>query len=122
MLCRLMTLERGIYSAEPGVHITRATVTEFVGTFILVFATAVATSAVLARTIAGSPSNSLAVGLAFALVLTGTGGCARACLRRTSQPGGDPGVGEYQAVPVEICPGYVIAQFIGAISPHWHCG
>ena len=61
----------GLYGSDTGGGNTRRAATaELIGTFLLVFTgTAVAVSAATGRTIAGQPSNSLAVALAFGLVL-----------------------------------------------------
>jgi hypothetical protein len=65
------TSKRGLYGSELGANMARTAMAEAVGTFMLVFAgTAVATAAALALSIAGAPYNSLAVALAFGLILT----------------------------------------------------
>ena len=64
------TSKRGLYGSALGAKMARTAMAEAVGTFVLVFAgTAVATAA-LARPIAGTPYTSLAVALAFGLILT----------------------------------------------------
>lgn len=107
---------KGFYSAEPGVHITRATLAELVGTFILVFAgTAVAVSAILARPIAGAPSNSLSVGLAFGLVLTALVGALGHVSGAHLNPAVTLGLASIKKFPWKFVLPYIIAQFVGAI-------
>jgi MIP family channel proteins len=63
-------VKRGLYGSELGTNMVRTALAEGVGTFILVFVgTAVASAATLGLPIAGEPSNSLAVALAFGLIL-----------------------------------------------------
>src|SRR3712207_9269668 len=60
----------GLYSSTAGTQVARPLVAEFVGTFVLVFVgCSVAVAGALQRPIAGPPYDSLAVALAFGLVL-----------------------------------------------------
>lgn len=62
--------KKGLYGSDTGANILGAPVAEVVGTAILVFVgTAVAVGALLSRGTAGAPYDSLAVALAFGLIL-----------------------------------------------------
>ncbi len=102
--------------AEEERSISKALIAEVVGTFLLVFAgTAVAVAAALNLPIAGAPSNSLAVGLTFGLVLA----ALVAALGHVSGAHFNPAVtiglavgGKFPWARVVL---YWIAQFAGAI-------
>ena len=104
------------YTAAPKTSLPRAVAAELVGTFLLVLAgTAVAVAAVLNRPIAGPAENSLAVGLAFGLMLV----ALVAALGHISGAHFNPAVTLGLAVsgkfPWRFVLGYLIAQFVGAI-------
>lgn len=108
--------EKNEYTAEPAVSIPRAVVAELVGTFVLVFAgTAVATSAALGRSIAGLPSNSLAVGLAFALSLTALVAALGHVSGAHFNPAVTLGLASISKFPWRFTAQYIVAQFVGAI-------
>ena len=84
----------------------RAAAAELVGTLVLVLVgTAVAVAAILGRQIAGSPYDSLAIALAFGLVLVALVGALGHTRWVSPEPGGDARVGEYREVPVAVCAG-----------------
>ncbi len=62
--------QRGLYGSDIGANMLRAGTADVFGTFLLVFTgTAVAVAGALSRAIAGQPADSLAVAVAFGLVL-----------------------------------------------------
>lgn len=106
----------GLYGSDVGANMLRAATAELIGTFALVFAgTAVAVSGALGRAIAGSPADSLAVGLAFGLVLV----ALVSALGHVSGAHLNPAVTLALAVtrkfPWRFVPAYVVAQIVGAV-------
>ncbi len=109
-------MESSGYTAAPKVHITRATTAELVGTYLLVLAgTAVAVSAVLNRPIAGPSLNSLAVGLAFGLVLTALVAALGHISGAHFNPAVTLGLACAGKFPWRYVAAYLVAQFAGAI-------
>lgn len=107
---------RGLYGSEIGTNMVRAGVAEMLGTFLLVFTgTAVAVSGALGRTIAGEPANSLAVALAFGLVLV----ALVSTLGHVSGAHLNPAVTLALAVtgkfPWRYTTAYIAAQLVGAL-------
>lgn len=119
------TTSRGLYGSEIGANMARAGVAELLGTFLLVFAgTAVAVSGALGRSIAGQPADSLAVALAFGVVLV----ALASALGHVSGAHLNPAVTLALAVtgkfPWRYTPAYVVAQLLGAILASlavWGC-
>ncbi|MCE5314499.1 MAG: MIP family channel protein [Armatimonadota bacterium] len=98
-------------------NMMRASVAEFVGTFILVFAgTSVATSAILDRPIAGLPLNSLAVGLTFGLVLVALISALGHISGAHFNPAVTLGLFSIGRFPGKYVVSYIIAQIAGAIA------
>lgn len=85
---------RGLHGHQlPISNILRAGTAEAIGTFFLIYTgTATAGAAALGKTTAGPPPDSLAVALAFGLVLTALVG-AGAGVRRAFERGGHAGPG-----------------------------
>ncbi|MEN6357311.1 MAG: MIP family channel protein [Armatimonadota bacterium] len=98
-------------------NMMRASVAEFIGTFILVFAgTSVATSAILGRPIAGVPLNSLSVGLTFGLVLVVLVSTLGHISGAHFNPAVTIGLYSIGRFPGKYVISYIIAQIAGAIA------
>jgi MIP family channel proteins len=98
-------------------NLARAVTAEAVGTFVLVLAiTSAAVAAALSRAVAGTPYGSLAVpvagGLALAIGVAGIGHISGAHLN----PAVTLGLAINRRFPGAYAPGYVIAQFAGAVA------
>lgn len=108
--------EHAGYSAAPKTSLWRAVTAEFVGTFLLVLAgTAVAVAAVLNRPIAGPQLNSLAVGLAFGLMLVALVAALGHISGAHFNPAVTLGLASAGKFPWGFVIWYLIAQFAGAI-------
>ncbi len=98
-------------------NLARAVTAEAAGTFVLVLAiTSAAVAAALSRPVAGAPYGSLAVpvagGLALAIAVAGLGHISGAHLN----PAVTLGLAVSRRFPWACAPGYVLAQFAGAIT------
>jgi MIP family channel proteins len=98
-------------------NLARAVTAEAAGTFVLVLAiTSTAVAATLSRPVAGAPYGSLAVpvagGLALAIAVAGIGHISGAHLN----PAVTLGLTASRHFPWAYAPGYLIAQFTGAIA------
>lgn len=98
-------------------NLARALTAEAAGTFVLVLAiTSAAVAATLSRPVAGTPYGSLAVpvagGLALAIAVASIGHISGAHLN----PAVTLGLAVNRRFPWAYAPGYVIAQFAGAIA------
>ena len=98
-------------------NLARAVTAEAVGTFVLVLAiTSTAVAAALSRPVAGAPYGSLAVpvagGLALAIAVASLGHISGAHLN----PAVTLGLAVSRRFPWACAPGYVLAQFAGAIA------
>ncbi len=98
-------------------NLARAVTAEAAGTFVLVLAiTSTAVAAVLSRPVAGAPYGSLAVpvagGLALAIAVASLGHISGAHLN----PAVTLGLAISRRFPWAYAPGYVLAQFAGAIA------
>jgi MIP family channel proteins len=98
-------------------NLARAVTAEAAGTFVLVLAiTSAAVAVTLSRPVAGPPYGSLAVpaagGLALAIAVAATGHISGAHLN----PAVTLGLAVNRRFPWAYAPGYVIAQFTGAIT------
>jgi MIP family channel proteins len=98
-------------------NLARAVTAEAAGTFVLVLAiTSAAVAASLSRPVAGPPYGSLAVpvagGLALAVAVAGLGHISGAHLN----PAVTLGLAVNRRFPWAYVPGYVVAQFAGAIA------
>jgi MIP family channel proteins len=98
-------------------NLARAVTAEAAGTFVLVLAiTSTAVAATLSRPVAGAPYGSLAVpvagGLALAIGVASVGHISGAHLN----PAVTLGLAVNRHFPWACAPGYVIAQFAGAIA------
>lgn len=104
------------YTAAPKTSVWRAVTAELVGTFLLVLAgTSVAVAAVLNRPIAGLPLNSLAVGLAFGLMLVALVAALGHISGAHFNPAVTLGLASAGKFPWRFVLSYLIAQFAGAI-------
>jgi len=97
-------------------NMVRAAAAELVGTLVLVLVgTAVAVAAILGRQIAGSPYDSLAIALAFGLVLValvGALGHTSGCHLNPAVTLGLASIGKF---PWRYVPVYIAAQMVGAV-------
>jgi MIP family channel proteins len=110
------TSKRGLYGSALGANMARTAMAEAVGTFMLVFAgTAVATAAALARPIAGAPYTSLAVALAFGLILTALVSALGPVSGAHLNPAVTLGLASTGQFPWPYVPAYLGAQVGGAI-------
>lgn len=107
---------KGLYGSRTGQNMFLASLAELIGTFILVFAgTSVAVSATLGQTIAGAPNNSLAVSLAFGLILTSLVYTLGHISGAHLNPAVTLGLTVTGNFPWKFLPAYVVSQLIGAI-------
>jgi glycerol uptake facilitator-like aquaporin len=110
------TSKRGLYGSELGANMACTAMAEAVGTFMLVFAgTAVATAAALALSIAGAPYHSLAVALAFGLILTALVSALGPVSGAHLNPAVTLGLASTGKFPRHYVPAYLGAQVGGAI-------
>jgi MIP family channel proteins len=98
-------------------NLARAVTAEAIGTFVLVLAiTSTAVAAALSRPVAGTPYGSLAVpvagGLALAIAVASLGHISGGHLN----PAVTLGLAINRRFPWAYAPGYIIAQFAGAIT------
>lgn len=106
---------RGLYGSGLGEKMVRVASAEAVGTFLLVFAgTAVASAATLARPIAGAAYNSVAVALAFGLVLTALVAALGHVSGAHLNPAVTLGLAATGKFPWRYVPAYLSAQLVGA--------
>jgi MIP family channel proteins len=104
-----------LYGSALGENVARAAVAEAVGTFLLVLAgTAVATAATLERPIAGVVYDSLAVALAFGLVLASLVSALGHVSGAHLNPAVTIGLSATGKFPWRYVPAYVGAQLVGA--------
>lgn len=98
----------------------RAAAAELVGTFVLVLVgTAVATAAILQRQIAGSPYDSLAIAVAFGLVLVALVGAYGSQARTVAHLGATaptPGSSDLQTFLVEVIIGFVLVLVVVSMT------
>ncbi|MBA3610061.1 MAG: aquaporin [Rubrobacter sp.] len=106
----------GLYGSDTGSNIVRAGVAELVGTFILVFTgTAVAVAASLDQAIVGLSYDSLAIALAFGLVLVALVAALGHVSGAHLNPAVTIGLAATGKFPWNHVPVYVGAQVLGAI-------
>jgi glycerol uptake facilitator-like aquaporin len=109
--------QKGLYGSSLEGNMVRVMTAEFLGTFFLVLAgTAVVVSAVLHAFVAGSPADSLAVALAFGLVLIALVGTFGHISGAHFNPAVTIGLALTKKFPWKYALGYIGAQFIGAIA------
>ncbi len=111
-----MQQTHGLHGSSLGENMLRVSAAELIGTFLLVFVgTGAAVSALLNRPVAGLPADSLAVALAFGLVLVALIGA----LGHISGAHFNPAVTVALAVtgkfPWKYVPAYIGSQVVGAI-------
>lgn len=96
---------------------SRAAAAELTGTFFLVYAgTATVAAASLNRTIAGTPANSLAVALAFGLVLTALVAALGQVSGAHFNAAVTIGLAVTHRFPWRFVPTYLAAQLVGALA------
>ena len=106
----------GLYGSDIGANMLRAGVAEMIGTFILVFTgTAVAVSGALSRAIAGQPADSLAVALAFGLVLVALVSALGHVSGAHFNPAVTLALSATGKFPWRYVPAYLAAQLVGAV-------
>ena len=106
----------GLYGSDIGANMLRAGVAEMIGTFILVFTgTAVAVSGALSRAIAGQPADSLAVALAFGLVLVALVSALGHVSGAHFNPAVTLALSATGKFPWRYAPAYLLAQLVGAV-------
>ncbi len=106
----------GLYGSDAGADPRHASLAELVGTFILVFTgIAVASAAGLGRPIAGDPYDSLAIALAFGLVLAALVAAVGHVSGAHLNPAVTLGLAATGKFPGRLVAPYVVAQLIGAI-------
>ena len=109
--------QKGLYGSSFGGNILRVMIAEFLGTFFLVLAgTATATAAILHKSIAGYPADSLTVALAFGLVLIALIGAFGHISGAHFNPAVTLSLAITKKFPWEYVLGYFVAQFGGAIA------
>ncbi len=97
-------------------NLTRVMVAEAIGTFMLVLVgTAVAIAATLGKNTAGPAYDSLAVALAFGLILISIVGAIGQVSGAHVNPAVTLGLAVMRKFPWRYVPAYVVAQFAGAI-------
>jgi MIP family channel proteins len=107
----------GLYGSRiDASHIVGAAIAELVGTFILVFGgTAVAVGAILSRPTAGAAYDSLAIALAFGLVLAAVVAAVGHVSGAHVNPAVTLGMAAAGKFPWNYTPIYVGAQLVGAV-------
>jgi aquaporin Z/aquaporin NIP len=106
----------GLYGSEIGSNVLPAAVAELIGTFILVYTgTAVVVAAVLERPITGLPYDSLAIPLAFGLVLVALVAALGHVSGAHLNPAITLGLAVTRKFPWNFVPAYIGAQLLGAI-------
>jgi MIP family channel proteins len=107
----------GLYGSQiDASHLVGAAIAELVGTFILVFGgTAVAVAAILARPTAGPAYDSLAVALAFGLVLAAVVAAVGHVSGAHVNPAVTLGMAVAKKFPWNYAPVYIGAQLVGAV-------
>lgn len=103
-------------TTHAGMNMARAGVAEMVGAFFLIYTgTATAVAATTGASIAGDPPNSLAVAMAFGLVLAAMVGALGPISGAHLNPAVTLGLAVIGRFPWRYVPTYMIAQLIGAI-------
>lgn len=106
----------GLYGSQIGSNVLPAAVAELIGTFILVYTgTAVVVAAVLERPITGLPYDSLAIPLAFGLVLVALVAALGHVSGAHLNPAITLGLAVTRKFPWNFVPAYIGAQLLGAI-------
>ena len=106
----------GLYGSEISSNVLPAAVAELIGTFILVYTgTAVVVAAVLERPITGLPYDSLAIPLAFGLVLVALVAALGHVSGAHLNPAITLGLAVTRKFPWNFVPAYIGAQLLGAI-------
>ena len=106
----------GLYGSQIGSNVAPAAVAELIGTFILVYTgTAVVVAAVLDRPITGLAYDSLAIPLAFGLVLVALVAALGHVSGAHLNPAITLGLAVTRKFPWNFVPAYIGAQLLGAI-------
>ena len=107
---------KGLYGSEVGGNMVRSATAELIGTAILIFAgTAVAVGAILGQPTAGQPYDSLAVALAFGLVLVALVSALGHVSGAHFNPAVTVALASTGKFPWRYAPAYVVAQLLGAV-------
>ena len=106
----------GLYGSQIGSNVVPAAVAELIGTFVLVYTgTAVVVAAVLDRPITGLAYDSLAIPLAFGLVLVALVAALGHVSGAHLNPAITLGLAVTRKFPWNFVPAYIGAQLLGAI-------
>ncbi|MFW3172857.1 MIP/aquaporin family protein [Geodermatophilus sp. CPCC 206100] len=109
-------MTEGLYGSRTGQNLVRVAVAELIGTYFLVLAgTAVATAAVIGRSIAGAGLDSLAVALAFGLSLVALVNALGHVSGCHLNPAVTLALAATGTFPWRYVPSYLAAQLVGAV-------
>jgi len=106
----------GLYGSSTTQNVPRVAIAELIGTYLLVLAgTSVAVAALLDRSIAGAPADSLTVALAFGLALVALVNALGHVSGCHLNPAVTLGLAATGKFPWKYVPAYLAAQLVGAV-------